>query len=493
MTSKKKTIRRLAAGVGALALGLTGVTAFATAASAAVDVGPDQPGAPTSGTLTINKYSGGHTANPNPENLLDGVEFTVTQVGRISTTDPTVCEAIDLTDAADWDGLSGLFASAPSTPAAPFCLTDVAQDDVTGTNGQVVFNLDVGIYFVQETDPGEHPIVSPVPDFYVSIPTSVGNDGTGWNYDVVADPKNQLQEEPTKTIEEDQEELVVGSTVEWTLDVPIPTLNNDETFNEAIITDVLDSRLEYVADSTVMTIGGTDLTQGTHYTVSDNLVWTFTEAGRAILDANMGGTLNIVFDTKVLEVGDGTIPNDDYESQFNGTPTPGTVVPYTYWGELLINKKDDKGTTLAGAEFQVFEASAAGTCADDAPATGAIATGTSNAAGVVQWEGATPASPLGLWVANSNGPLSDPFKVYCVYETVVPAGHTAVDFENAVTIRPGTSNLVTLNVVNARTDGPELPLTGAQGTLALTIVGLLLVSAGTGAILWQRHRRNQAA
>ena len=78
-------------------------------------VGPDQPNAPTKGTLTINKYSGSHTANPDPENLLDGVEFTVTQVGRDVG---GVCTAIDLTEAADWNGLPELFASAPAAPAS---------------------------------------------------------------------------------------------------------------------------------------------------------------------------------------------------------------------------------------------------------------------------------------------------------------------------------------------------------------------------------------
>jgi len=71
MKTKKTGLRRLAAGAGALALGLT--SALVLSATASADVGPDQPNAPTSGTLTINKYSGSPTSTPDPANALSGV------------------------------------------------------------------------------------------------------------------------------------------------------------------------------------------------------------------------------------------------------------------------------------------------------------------------------------------------------------------------------------------------------------------------------------
>ena len=177
---KKTALRRMTAGVGALAIALVGLGAASTAANAAV--GPDQDNAPTSGTLTINKYSGapiGEDGTLDPEKMLDGVEFTVTQVGR---TVEGNCVAINLTQAAAWTGLEALFASAPAAPTAPFCLLPVVPANVDVTfGGQVDFDLAVGIYYVSETDPGDNNIVSPVPPFYVSIPTSNGEDGDGWN------------------------------------------------------------------------------------------------------------------------------------------------------------------------------------------------------------------------------------------------------------------------------------------------------------------------
>lgn len=515
MTKKNTGLRRLLAGTGAFALALAGT--FATSQIASADVGPDQPKAPTSGTLTINKYSGSPTETLDPDNLLDGVEFTVTQVGRLVAPEgggDAVCTAINLTNAAEWDGLDALFATAPAAPASSFCLTTVVQDKVT-VDGSATFPLAVGIYFVQETDPGPHSIVSPVPNFYVSIPTSDSGVAGGWNYNVVANPKNQLMEGPEKTIQEAPGGLVVGSTVTWDISVPIPVLNNNETFTSASISDTLDARLSY-ASSTVRILEPNPapevpnpLVEGTHYTVTGKdtgaLVWTFTEAGRLLLDANPGKSIQIELVTTVDEVGDGGIPNDDYESEFNDTVFPGEEVPYTYWGELKITKVDDSATplNLAGAEFQVFLPNDGGTCEAEAPATGPLATGTSNASGVVQWvlapatadDPAVTAGVLGLWIANSDSPLTDPSKDYCVYETVVPSGHSGDKEGKLVTITPGgpVANASDITVVNPKTKGPDLPLTGAQGTIAMSIGGLLLVGAGVAVALVSRRRNHTAA
>lgn len=490
MSNSKTALRRLAAAAGVLALAAAGTLMAGTAASAAV--GPDQPNAPTTGTLTINKYGGlpveqgGDLTNP-----LNGVEFTVTQVGRL---DGTACVALDLTDADDWDGLDGLFASQPTAPAAPFCLTGVAQDDVTDA-GSVEFDLAVGVYYVQETGPGDNPIVSPVPSFYVSIPTSDSDEAGGWTYDVVADPKNQLQEEPTKTITARPDALVVGSSVTWELTVPIPTLAAGQTFDNGSVTDQLDARLAY--DSSVVKIGDTTLEPGVDYTLDeDGVTWTF---DTSVLDAHQGEDITIELVTTVVSVGDGEIANaggegGNYWSEFNNSKVPGGTTPYTYWGKLAINKTDDSGNPLAGAQFQVFEKAADAACAAEAPASGSIATGTSNGAGVVQWAGVTPTDELGLWVQNSeDGPLTDPNKQYCVYETVIPAGHVATPISNPVTIS-ASSTALTLEVINPKKQGPDLPLTGGTMSVVLPIIGVLLVGGGAGAIvLAARRRRHHGA
>lgn len=493
-TPNKGLGRRLVAVLGAATIGLIGLAGAASAA-----VGPDQPNAPKSGTLTINKYGGlpveqgGDLTKP-----LTGVEFTVTQVGRYNDAD--ACVAIDLTDADDWaglDGNEGLFASQPAPPADPFCLTSVEQVHTTA-EGSVEFDLSVGVYYVQETDPGDNPIVSPVQSFYASIPTSDSGVTGGWNYEVVANPKNQLQEEPTKTISERPDALVVGSNVTWTLTIPIPDIADGETFDNGSVTDVLDSRLAY--DSSIVKIGTTDLIEGTDYTVDeDGVTWAF---DTTVLDANQGKDITIELVTTVVSVGSGVIANaggedGNYWSEFNNSKVPGGTTPYTYWGKLAINKTDDSTSKnpLKGAEFQVFNTDDEGNCAASAPTTDdAVATGTSDADGVVQWENVTPTNELGLWINNVNdGPAAQlPTRDYCVYETVIPAGHTATPIHNPVTISASATAL-TLNVVNPKKQGPELPLTGANGQLLALIGGgaLVLLASGTALVARKRSHENQ--
>ena len=489
----KNMLRRVTAGTGALMLALAGGVAAGTAASAAT-VGPDQPNAPDAGTLTINLYegeTGQDLASLQGKEGLSGIEFTVTQVGRMSG---GTCAPIDLTVAGQWTGLDALFASAPAAPAGDFCATDTKQVKVTEA-GQVTFDLGVGVYFVEETGHGDNNVVSEVPNFYASIPTSEGTSGNGWNYNVVANPKNQLMGEPSKVISERPDALTVGSNVEWTITIPVPSLNNNETFNEAVITDSLDLRLSLVEGSTSLTVGSTTLTEGTHFDVSGNAVWTLNAAGRQVLDANMSGTMTLTFDTTVNSIGgDGAIANttDNYYTTFNGTTVNGNTSAYAYWGQMQITKIDDSAEALPlqGAEFQVYEP-VNNQCSTSVPETGLIATGVSGDDGIVAWDH-NQGSSLGLWVANSNDGPADPTpsKDYCVYETVVPAGHTGVAIDNPVTITPGEESINVFEVVNAKTEGPNLPLTGAQGTILMTVAGILLVVLGGGGMYLARRKKS---
>lgn len=486
---------RLAAALGAFALGVSGALVLGTTASA--DPAPGQPGAKSEGTLTINKYAGlpveqgGDTTNP-----LTGVEFTVTQVG-LNTSGS--CVAIDLTDAAQWTGLEAdLFDTAPAEPEDPFCLlTPLGPQETVA--GSTTFTLPVGVYFVQETDPGDNPIVSPVPNFYVSIPTSEGAGGDGWNYAVEADPKNQLMDEPTKTITEQPSAPVVGSTVTWNLTIPVPTLAEGETFDSGSVTDILDDRLAY--DSSSVKIGDVALAEGSDYTLDAGVVkWTF---DKTLLDEHQGEDITIQLVTRVVTVGDGAIDNPGgvdggYSSEFNGTTVPGGTTPYTYWGQLSILKVDNStpAKNLKDAEFKVFAPNAAGTCEATAPTTGALASGRSDDNGVVQWDGANPGNVLGLWIANSpDAPLPNASRNYCVYETAAPAGHTADLSGRLVTITPGApvQNQSALTVVNTKKSGPDLPLTGAGGTAVMMTGGLLTIGAGVVAMVLIRRRRSQVA
>lgn len=510
MTHKSSALRRLTAAAGAVAIAAVGAISMGSTASAAVSAGPGQPGAPAQGSLTINKLIGSESTDPGDgtEQSVDGTplenaEFTI---WRLGTDVNGTCTALDLTNVEAWNSVPTGTAPATLTEVTEgdLCLTDSGTPRSTAGNGQATFlDLELGLYYVQETDAPAN-IVSKSAPFYVTIP--LPHEGQNWLYDVNVYPKNQELEAPKKTINEDAEQpangQVVGSEVEWTITQTVPALNDGETYESASVWDVLpDAFLEYTSTTGVY-LNGTELTAGTDYTIdSTGVTWKLTEAGLDQLKA--GDELKVVFKTTVLAVtATGEIANPGsegvdpgYGSEFNGGKTPGDTTPYTYWGQLSILKTDDSdpGNTLQGAEFSVAD-TVNGVCAPEAPEENAtIATGISDAEGIVRWAGVNPDDPLGLWIANSsNGQLSDANKNYCVYETKAPAGYVAGQITNPVNIKPGTTETIELVVKNVEKEGPDLPLTGGQGTLLMTLGGLALMIAGAAAVYVMRRRGVEA-
>lgn len=505
MNGKTPFYKRGLAGAAVLALGTMGALGVASSASALP--GPDQPSSPDFGSLTIHKLAGSQGQAGTGVELtnvagdpLEDVEFTIWQLG---IDDGGNCVPFKLDEADAWENVPT--GTAPATLAevqADYCLYGAPMVGTTDENGELPFSgLDLGVYYVQETDASNAKlngeavnVTSEVAPFYVSIP--LPNEGD-WIYDVHAYPKNQLTDEPSKTINEDEDQngYAVGDTVEWTITQTVPALNAGEEYTSATIWDYLPSSLAF-HETVSVTLNGTPFTD---YTVDENVVsWTLTQNGLDAIEA--GDVIEIVFTTTVTEVPEnGTIENPGsidpgapgYGSEFNGNQIPGGPTPYTYWGELIVNKVDQDGEPLAGAEFQVFPKTDA-TCAANVPAGDPVATGTSGSDGVVIWTPPTSGSAsLGLWVANSpDGPLTNPSREYCLYETVVPAGYSASPV-NAVTITPGSGvNAVTYDIENVQNDGPTLPLTGGQGQILMIIAGLLLVAVG--GTLYAVRRRQQA-
>lgn len=162
------------------------------------------------GSLTINKYEGDKAEE---DKLLDGVTFTAYKVANIvqstdastGTTDvkmepvkalTNIKPDIQITSETKYDDIKDTVDAALADGANPKLLA--AGTAVTGESldasgkkikGQAKFtNLGVGVYLIVETDAPSQ-IVNKTANFLVSIPMA-NADGTGWNYDIVANPKN---------------------------------------------------------------------------------------------------------------------------------------------------------------------------------------------------------------------------------------------------------------------------------------------------------------
>lgn len=154
------------------------------------------------GSLTINKYEGDKAEE---DKLLDGVTFTAYKVADIvqpteaGTTDvkmqpvealTKINSDIQITSGTKYDDIKDTVDAALADNADPkltaFATAKTGANDV---KGQAVFSeMPVGVYLIVETGAPSQ-IVNKTANFLVSIPM-VNANGDGWNYDIVANPKN---------------------------------------------------------------------------------------------------------------------------------------------------------------------------------------------------------------------------------------------------------------------------------------------------------------
>jgi len=473
--------RRVVATVSTLALGLAGVAGGSLAASAAEPTpGPGNIDPSSASSLTIHKYDGNPgEAGDGTElsdtsglgNALEGVEFTITPV----TTKGGA--AIDLNTPAGWDLIEGV--TVGDVTAANGYGFGTATTVVTGDTGSVTTGLPHGLYLVTETGYGDNTITTPVAPFLVTLPLPQTNGG--WLYDVHVYPKNAVDTNvPTKEVSNPTDGVAIGSTVPWTITAPVQP-DKPGAITSFVITDQLDSRLAYQSVSVTGFTAGTDYTvdpAGAQTSGGSLVTIAFTAEGAAKLTAGDVVTVNLV--TKVLSLGDGVIPNqatvftNDNGGLSTSKPgTPGTN-PTTNWGplEVLKHAAGDASKTLAGAEFAVYS---------DAAATQQVGSFTTGADGT---------GSIVLWVGNDDDTTQD----YWLVETKAPAGYVLDDQVRQVTVTAGTAaSAVVLDIANTQQDHPELPLTGANGELLMTIGGAILLLLGGGAYLISRKRSGSRA
>lgn len=490
MTIKKTAPwrRRVTAFAGALAIALTGVVGASTAATATV--GPGQPGSPDNGTLTIHKYAGndsgvagdGTVLTPAPDlPALAGVQFTVQRVNAISGVDVS-----DLTEAEAWDVIADL--GNTTWPAASDLTLAAGQVVTTGANGVTpALTLPIGLYYVTETDAGPNDIVSPADPFLVAIPLPQGD--AGWLYDVHVYPKNTVENEATKTVD-DEDAYAIGDAVTWTVVTPSLSVQSGNSLGEFSVTDDLVDQLEFVANSVSAAViqGSTsdDISASdfaNYFTVGytpsgpgGTLTISATTAGLAYLNTlPTSAKLSFSFDTTVVGVGEIVNTADVNIGGTETTTSPAT----TNWGPALITKVDAaSGDALQGAEFSVYVAGPDGVRpGDDAlPIIEGVET---NAAGEIVIDG--------LKVGT-----------YWLLETAAPAGYVLPEGDDAwfgpIVVAAGTDVAATaaIEVPNAQQSVPTLPLTGANGQLLMMLGGIALVLVAGGGALAVRNRSKSA-
>lgn len=473
MTSK--ITKRLAAGVAALALGFTGAVALVAPASAAD--GPNIPEDNGQNSIVVHKHSqpageqepgDGTIVEPAPGNPINGVEFDLYRLVGINLNTPEGWEVVNTISEADGvvDSVTGDPATAVTIGGVSYPVSSVGTQETAGAGVATFGSLSYGIYLVVEgEDNGDNDITSKAAPFIVSLPFATENNE--WLTTVHAYPKNS-QTTVAKSVE--SAGLLVGSVVEWKVDVTIPQLAQGDALTSFSISDSFDARLGNLGVSSV-SIGGTTL-PATDYVVGGAGQTVTVTPTLTLVNAAQGEVVSVVFTSTVESLGEDGIISNEALANIDGNDFESNPAEVKY-GEARILKyaADDKAQTLAGAEFALY--------ATEDEATAAL----NGTPGSPIWTGTTPANGiLNIGAEGENPGIKE--GTYYLVETVAPNGYNRTDEVIEVPVVAGGAGApIEIDVANTQVPEWELPLTGGDGALWFGIGGGALVAIAAGAAL----------
>jgi fimbrial isopeptide formation D2 family protein/LPXTG-motif cell wall-anchored protein len=344
--------------------------------------------------------------------------------------------------------------------------------------------------------------------FLVAVPMSTP-DGTSWMSDVHVYPKNDIM-----TIDKEvtsSPAIAVGDVVSYKITVSVPS--DIATAKKFVISDVLDPALDVDASSVVVVAnpGSATLINNTDYTVSYNsstrrLDIAFTSAGFTKLGSYT--SVNASFDTAVnnaiLADPDLIIGNEagisftnkdgiEFEADTDGEG------PKIHTASIEITKVDSAKAAVIGSEFKIASSEAnaiAGIYLRIDPTTNVVYDSPS-----AEWTSLGAANDYMIAPANvaSFKGLKDvvgtTYQSYWVVETKAPAGYNMLTDPIEVTFDESLIDndyVFALEVVNNQ--GFVLPQTGGMGTIAFTVVGIVLLGLAAIIVLAskKKHKKDQA-
>lgn len=183
-------LKKAAAAILGAALMLTSLSVPAFAADPVIDT-------TKKGSITIHKYEGSDMATSKP---LEGVEFTIYKIAELrqNTTgnstefkmNPIVDGINNIDSTTTYNDIKvHIDAAINSKVLIPAASPAKTKLDAQNKASVTFSNLELGVYLVVETDAPPQ-VVDRSANFLVSVPM-MNTEGTGWNYDIEANPKNQ--------------------------------------------------------------------------------------------------------------------------------------------------------------------------------------------------------------------------------------------------------------------------------------------------------------
>ena len=431
----------------ALSAAVVSLVGLATIPAFAVEPAPGNVDTTKTGSITLHKYANpGLAEEANPDGTdadkfagltpIKGVKFSYQQID------------VDLTTNAGWETLK-TYTAATAAQHLKGNAENFADTDATGT--AKADQLAVGAYLVKELDsPDASPKVkNKAADFIVTIPYSYK--GGAWIYDVNVYP----------TIGEVTNAKFVDAQG-VSQDITVSCVDTQKTLDQATA--------GYENKVYKCSVADGDLTK-------------LRAGGKVTFDLATTLTTIPADSAKIDQAFYPFAPGEDPFAD-GATPTTPPVGPTNtqYNGKLAFTKVDGADTTvnLKGAKFELRKQGDDGaTCATPGDV---IAEAESAADGTVAFDS--------VYVAKAAPNLGeDAIKslkaTYCLVETQAPAGYkkaanTAVEITAGTTATAGSLGDAQFKNDKDTSLIPNLPLTGAAGSVILTLAGIALLAVAVG-------------
>lgn len=368
------------------------------------------------------------------------------------------------------------------------------QTGLTNDQGVVdVEGLEEGFYWFVENGSTAVAASHAVP-FGLALPMTK-EDGSGYMEHIHVWPKNELEDTPEidKTVadlENKSGSYDVGQEVEWFIQTDVP--KGIEEYKQYVITDKLDSKLDFVQGSVTVTYNNVALTEGTHYNVTYNeganeVVVELTEAGLGFLGESLVPEQKLV--TKIVTtINESAVPGLEIKNggklEFDnghGTKEEKEVeeqpVVYTGGKKFVKIANNDSSVTLEGAEFVIKNLE--GNFLKQTDGKVEWVTSKDEATNFISdAEGKFEIKGLAYGEKGDNNTGSTD---YILVETKAPKGYALpTNPETTFTVNKTSyyqdpANLVDAEAKEINNQKVTIPNTGGIGTIIFTVVGLLFI------------------
>lgn len=195
-----------------------------------------------------------------------------------------------------------------------------------------------------------------------------------------------------------------------------------------------------------------------------------------------------------------TGPGNPPTPKGNNPPPTATNKSVSVWGRVQFTKvaADARKTPLKGAEFEVFEGTEQGSACTATTKGNAIKVNgktrfPSSDQGVVSIDGLFVAQGEGVGIVDPQ--IATTYKCYVLKEVVAPVGYLLPtggrEFTPVKVTAGNTATGSVSEISNTQVSVPDLPLTGASGTVLMTAIGSSMIFAAAGVAMVRRRQKMQ--